>query len=105
MGKGEAKPSRNAICYMYFGDNDQADLFIKDYHGHEFVDDQGEHFRAVACFAPYQKRPKEKPSKDQREGTIEEDPTYKQFVETLSKPKEAFGSFCNTSPRTYESQG
>jgi len=88
--KGEDKPSRNATCYMYFGDADQADLFVKDYHGHAFVDDQGEHFRAVACFAPYQKVPKQKTSKDSREGTIEEDPTYKQFAETLGKPKEAF---------------
>merc|ERR1712139_320601 len=50
----------------------------------------GEQFRAVACFAPYQKVPKQKPIKDGREGTIEEDPAYKEFVESLSKPKEAF---------------
>ena len=28
---------------------------VKDYHGHQFVDGQGESFRAVACFAPYPK--------------------------------------------------
>jgi len=89
--KGESKPSRNATCYLYFGDTDQADLFIRAYHGHAFVDDLGQHFRAVACYAPYQKVPKQKSAKeDPREGKIEEDAMYKQFLETLAKPKEAF---------------
>merc|ERR1712013_202209 len=65
--KGEARPPRNATCYMYFTTGEQADAFIKDYHGHAFVDDQGEQFRAVACFAPYQKVPKQKTTKDARE--------------------------------------
>lgn len=83
------KPSQNATCYLYFGATDHADAFIRDYHGHQFVDDQGEQYRAVACFAPYQKVPKTR-GKDAREGTIEEDPAYQEFVEGLTKTKEAY---------------
>merc|ERR1712048_589580 len=79
--KGEAKPSLNARCYFQFGDAQSAEDFIRDYHGHQFVDSQGETFRAVACFAPYQKVPRKKVQKDPREGTIQEDPLYKEFVE------------------------
>lgn len=85
--KGEAKPSINGRCYFLFDSEENAEKFIKDYHGHQFVDDQGESFRAVACFAPYPKVPRQKASKDQRDGTIFEDATYKQFVESLSAPK------------------
>lgn len=85
--KGEAKPSINGRCYFLFDSEENAEKFIKDYHGHQFVDGQGESFRAVACFAPYPKVPRQKASKDQRDGTIFEDATYKQFVESLSAPK------------------
>lgn len=86
--KGD-KPSLNALCYLYYKTAEHADAFIRDYHGHQFVDDQGEQFRAVACYAPYQKVPKTR-GKDPREGTIEDDEAYQLFVENLSKPKEAF---------------
>jgi len=85
--KGEAKASRNALCYFQFSSGEQAEAFIKDYHGHQFVDDRGEPFRAVAVYAPYQKAPKQKSQKDQREGTIQDDPTYQEFVASLSAPK------------------
>lgn len=85
--KGEAKPSINARCYFLFDSEENAEKFIKDYHGHQFVDGQGESFRAVACFAPYAKVPRQKASKDARDGTIFEDATYKEFVENLSAPK------------------
>lgn len=88
--KGDTKPSRNALCYFYFSSSEHAEPFIRDYHGHKFVDDQGEQFRAVACYAPYQKAPKSTVEKDNREGTIEDDPAYKEFIEGLNKPKEAF---------------
>eukprot|EP00434_Breviolum_minutum_P015536 symbB.v1.2.013681.t1/scaffold971.1/size148033/9 len=53
--KGEAKASINARCYFLFDSEENAEKFIKEYHGHQFVDGQGENFRAVACFAPYAK--------------------------------------------------
>lgn len=82
--KGEAKPSLNSRCYLQFGTLEHAEEFIKDYHGHQFVDSQGESFRAVACFAPYQKVPRQKAQKDPRDGTIGDDLAYKEFVEKLS---------------------
>jgi len=82
--KGEAKPSLNARCYFKFDEGEAAEEFVKDYHGHQFVDGQGEHFRAVVCFAPYQKAPRSKPQKDPRDGTILDDPVYKEFLETLA---------------------
>jgi len=82
--KGEAKASLNARCYFKFEALEYAEEFIKDYHGHQFVDGQGEQFRAVACFAPYQKVPRTKPQKDPREGSILDDPQFKEFVESLS---------------------
>lgn len=81
--KGEAKPSLNSRCYFQFETLEQAEDFVKDYHGHQFVDGHGESFRAVACFAPYQKVPRQKSQKDPRDGTIFDDPTYKDFLESL----------------------
>ena len=37
---------------------------VEDYHGHQFVDGQGESFRAVACFAPYSKAPRQRVNKE-----------------------------------------
>jgi len=88
--KGQAKPSRNALCYFYYSNLEHAEALVREYHGHQFVDDQGEQFRAVACFAPYQKVPKQKVAKDPREGTIQDDASYKEWVENLTKPKEKF---------------
>lgn len=88
--KGEARPSINARCYFRFDAEESAEEFIKEYHGHQFVDAQGETFRAVTCWAPYQKVPRQKSQKDPRDGTIAEDSTYKEFLERLSNPQAAF---------------
>merc|ERR1712039_316044 len=64
---------------------EQAEEFMRDYHGHQFIDGHGETFRAVACMAPYQKTPKVKPQKDARDGTIADDPVFKEFVESLAQ--------------------
>merc|ERR1712066_143122 len=85
--KHEAKPSVNSRCYIQFEESEQADEFIKDYHGHKFVDGHGEEFRAVCCFAPYQKVPRQRSQKDPRDGSIEDDATYKEFVAILAEGK------------------
>lgn len=85
--KGESKATRNARCYLQFDAAEYAEQFIKDYHGHHFVDGHGEQFRAVACYAPYQKVPRAKPQKDPRDGTIFDDPLYQEFVESLGEKK------------------
>mmetsp|Transcript_73843 Transcript_73843/g.130452 ORF Transcript_73843/g.130452 Transcript_73843/m.130452 type:complete len:387 (+) Transcript_73843:39-1199(+) len=86
--KGEAKPSVNSRCYFLFDTEENADLFVRDYHGHQFVDGQGETFRAVVCFAPYAKVPKSKNSKDPRDGTIVDDAFFKEFLEKLEQKAE-----------------
>jgi len=85
--KGDAKPSLNSRSYAQFATMEQAEDFMSSYHGHAFVDGQGENFRAVACIAPYQKVPR-KNQKDPREGTIEDDAYYQEFVEALKMKKE-----------------
>lgn len=82
--KGEAKPSLNSRCYLQFEATAQAEEFISEYHGRKFIDAQGEEFRAVACFTPYQKVPR-KLQKDPREGTIEEDSVYQEFIAALQE--------------------
>lgn len=84
---GEAKPALNARCNFQFQTSTQAEEFISEYHGRAFVDGQGESFRAVACFAPYQKVPRTT-QKDTREATIEDDPIYQEFAEGLKGKKE-----------------
>jgi len=88
--KGEAKPSINSRCYLQFRTPSIAEDFTKEYHGHQFIDGHGESFRAVACFAPYQKIPRQKPQKDPRDGTIADDPAYKEFLETLGGAKPVY---------------
>lgn len=88
--KSDVKPSRNATCYLQFANSEQAEDFMRDFHGHAFLDDKGESFRAVCCHAPYQKTPRPNQPKDPREGTIEEDPAYKAFLEVLSGPKPGY---------------
>jgi len=85
--KDGPRPSKNARCYLQFSTGDQAEHFMKEYHGHPFVDDRGEKFLAVACYAPYQKIPRSKMQTDQRENSIEDDVIYKEFLEMLAGPK------------------
>eukprot|EP00927_Polykrikos_kofoidii_P064685 TRINITY_DN6017_c0_g1_i1.p1 TRINITY_DN6017_c0_g1~~TRINITY_DN6017_c0_g1_i1.p1 ORF type:complete len:511 (+),score=134.89 TRINITY_DN6017_c0_g1_i1:153-1685(+) len=85
--KGEVKPSRNSRCYLNFETSERAEAFIRDYHGHHFVDGRGESYRAVACLSPYQKVPRQRPHKDTIDGTIEKDKAFEAFVQQLADPK------------------
>lgn len=85
--KSDKKPSVNSRCYLQMRTQANADEFIASYHGHQFVDSQGEPFRAVACIAPYQKVPR-KTQKDPREGTLDDDTVFKAFLDELSVKKE-----------------
>ncbi|CEM31193.1 unnamed protein product [Vitrella brassicaformis CCMP3155] len=88
-GDGHRQASSNGRCYLQFREPSDAEDFAKNYHGHSFVDDRGESFRAVVSNAPYQKAPKKRATTDQREDTIESDPSYQAFLESLASPKEA----------------
>lgn len=77
---GENKASINARCYISFDTNEVAEKFMQQYHGHQFVDEKGAAFRAVCCFAPYQKIAKHD-TKDKFDGTLESDPVYQQWLD------------------------
>lgn len=66
----------------------QARAVIDAMNGHVFVDEEGTSHQIIVDFAPYQKIPRLRPRRDVREGTIEQDPSYKAFVEQLNKPIE-----------------
>ncbi|ORX91373.1 hypothetical protein K493DRAFT_339399 [Basidiobolus meristosporus CBS 931.73] len=74
--------------YLHFKTIDDVILFHRGYDGHLFVDSKGNESRAVVEFAPFQKIPKENQKPDPREGTLEEDPDYLAFLETLKEEKE-----------------
>ncbi|KAI8149615.1 Smg-4/UPF3 family-domain-containing protein [Fennellomyces sp. T-0311] len=67
--------------------------FHQIFDGHIFIDSKGTEHRAVVEFAPYQKLPKAHKNPDVRQGTIDEDPEYLKFVESLkeaeNKPSES----------------
>ncbi|CAG8535517.1 8576_t:CDS:2 [Ambispora gerdemannii] len=63
--------------------------FHREYDNHLFVDSKGNETRAVVEFAPFQKLPKERKKPDPRQGTIESDPDYLAFVESLKAEENA----------------
>jgi len=78
--KGESKNSINARYYLTFDNVDAGDNFISKYHGHSFIDEKGEAFRAVTSYAPFQKVPKAALLRDKLSGTLEKDSTYQAWL-------------------------
>ncbi|KAK9670727.1 hypothetical protein K7432_017565, partial [Basidiobolus ranarum] len=81
------KESHFSRSYLHFKTIEDIILFHRGYDGHLFVDSKGNESRAVVEFAPFQKTPKENHKPDPREGTIEEDPDYLAFLESLNDDK------------------
>ncbi|EPT25711.1 Smg-4/UPF3 family protein [Toxoplasma gondii TgCatPRC2] len=75
-------PSRNSTWYVNFSTEEDADDFIKSFHGKVFVDERHNTFKAVARLAPYQKVPR-KTGPDRREGSLAKDPLYVNFLQAL----------------------
>ncbi|KAG0215507.1 hypothetical protein BGX28_009555 [Mortierella sp. GBA30] len=90
VSKNPVKGNTSARAYIYFKNEKLAMEFKKVYHGHVFVDKNGNEGRAHVEFAPFQKIPREQRKPDAKQGTIEEDPDYIAFLEALSaEPTEA----------------
>lgn len=53
-----------------------------------FVNEKGIQFKTIVEYAPSQRVPKQWSKKDGREGTINKDPEYLEFLEFLAKPAE-----------------
>ncbi|KAG5455397.1 MAG: Smg-4/UPF3 family-domain-containing protein [Olpidium bornovanus] len=75
-----AKMAAFSRAYIHFKFLEAVLAFHRGYDGHVFEDGSGNASRAVVEFAPFQGIPKEKKKKNQRQGTIDEDPDYLAFL-------------------------
>ncbi|KAK2719874.1 regulator of nonsense transcripts 3B-like isoform X2 [Artemia franciscana] len=75
-------------AYFNFINTQDVYIFRDKFDGYVFVDAKGNEYPAIVEFAPYQKTPKGK-KKDDKVNTIENEPEYIKFLETLENP-EAF---------------
>ncbi|KAI8974302.1 Smg-4/UPF3 family-domain-containing protein [Pilobolus umbonatus] len=88
LSKSKAKESVFSRAYFHFKTMEAVIAFHQGYDGHVFVDSQGNEGRAVVEFAPYQKVPKESKVTNSRQGTIDQDQDYLDFVESLKAEAE-----------------
>ncbi|KAG0012168.1 hypothetical protein BGZ82_002701 [Podila clonocystis] len=90
VSKNQVKGNTFARAYIYFKVEKLALEFQKAYHGHVFMDKHGNEGRAHVEFAPFQKIPREQRKADPKQGTIEEDPEYIAFLQSMNaEPTEA----------------
>ncbi len=93
QGKQTASRAKNDKCsraYVRFMDAASLVEFHKQYNGHQFISSEGKESRALVEFAPYQKIPKQSKGKpDTRKGTLEQDPDFQSFVESLKASVQA----------------
>lgn len=90
--KGDSSLGEYAFTRVYINFVNPEDIydFKERFDNYVFVDAKGNEYPAVVEFAPFQKIPKKrgKVRMDPKCGSIESDPIYQEFVESLSKPKE-----------------
>ncbi|XP_021026525.1 regulator of nonsense transcripts 3A isoform X1 [Mus caroli] len=76
-------------AYINFRNPDDILLFRDRFDGYIFIGNKGLEYPAVVEFAPFQKIAKKKlKKKDAKTGSIEDDPEYKQFLESYSLEEE-----------------
>ncbi|KAL1925259.1 uncharacterized protein VTP21DRAFT_142 [Calcarisporiella thermophila] len=92
FSKSKSKESIASRAYFHFKNIQQVIEFCRGYDGHVFVDSKGNTSRAVVEFAPYQKLPKTGKKPDPRQGTIDDDPDYLAFLESLKAEEETEGN-------------
>ncbi|ROT63419.1 Regulator of nonsense transcripts 3A [Penaeus vannamei] len=75
-------------AYINFKNVDDVYTFRDRFDGYVFVDQKGDEYPAMVEFAPFQKIPKRSggKKKDARCGTIDEDPDFLAFMESLTNP-------------------
>ncbi|CAG8619742.1 3023_t:CDS:2 [Acaulospora morrowiae] len=83
ISKSKNKESVFSRAYFHFKTVEQVLEFHRAYDNHLFIDKNGMENRAVVEFAVYQKLPKEHKKPDPRQGTIESDPSYLAFLDSL----------------------
>lgn len=75
-------------AYINFLNVDDIYLFRDKFDGYVFLDEKGVEYVGIVEYAPFQRIPKKKKKKDPKCGTIESDPIYQDFVESLKKDPE-----------------
>lgn len=89
--KGDMSLGQHSFSRAYINFVNQEDIFLfkEKFDDYVFVDHKGNEYPAVVEFAPFQKIPKKKvKKKDTKCGTIEQDPDYIKFLESLQNPEE-----------------
>ncbi|WBW74506.1 up-frameshift suppressor 3 family protein [Schizosaccharomyces osmophilus] len=83
QGKRQNPPQPNipSFAYLKFRSESHVHDFFRFYQGHVFVDKDEHVYRALLLVAPFQKVPPVKLKPDSLNGTIEDDPVFKTFVD------------------------
>lgn len=108
--KADMSLGPNSFCRAYINFAEQKNIFLfrEKFDNYVFVDARGLEYPAVVEFAPFQRLPKKRigKKKDLKCGTIESDPYYIGFLDSLKRarkvrramPKQRLSTL--TSPRT-----
>lgn len=84
-----AKPDPTLLgysrAYINFVNVDDLYLFRDKFDGYIFLDDKGVEYVSIVEFAPFQRIPKKKKKKDPKCNTIESDPVYQEFLDSLNE--------------------
>lgn len=88
--RGEASQGENAFTRVYINFVNSSDVFTfkERFDNYVFVDKRGHEYPAVVEFATFQKVPRRQQRKyrtDPKAGTIESDPCYQEFLESLKE--------------------
>lgn len=90
--KGDSSLGEYAFNRVYINFVNARDIydFKERFDNYVFLDNRGHEYPAVVEYAPFQKIPKKrgKVRLDPKCGTIESDPIFQEFLESLNKPKE-----------------
>ncbi|XP_071697214.1 regulator of nonsense transcripts UPF3-like isoform X2 [Rutidosis leptorrhynchoides] len=87
-GKNSLKVQSYSRAYIDFKRPEDVIEFAEFFDGHVFVNEKGTQFKTIVEYAPSQRVPKKCSKKDEREGTIDKDPQYIEFLEFIAKPVE-----------------
>ncbi|ORY99078.1 Smg-4/UPF3 family-domain-containing protein [Syncephalastrum racemosum] len=89
LSKSKGKEHQFSRAYFHMKTMEAVIAFHQGFDGHIFLDNRGIESRAVVEFAPFQKLPKEHKTPDARQGTIDDDPEFLAFVESLKHEETA----------------
>ncbi|XP_021206183.1 upf3 regulator of nonsense transcripts-like protein B isoform X1 [Bombyx mori] len=75
-------------AYINFVNVEDIFLFRDKFDGYVFLDEKGGEYVGIVEYAPFQRISKKKKKKDPKCGTLESDPIYQEFIESLNKDPE-----------------